>query len=307
MTAVTVTPPAHSGLMRYSASRLKTWMDCAMQAHLKYDQKIQPRKNNAKAVFGNAIHRALEHYNKHANVNTSVAIFRDLWANPEKLGAPVDTLWWPKSTSFKALDQRGVDLLRKFDDQCQWDKRTVIATEHRFLVPFGKYELTGAVDLLEIRRSGTGNDLLRVCDYKTASRRPNMAELALNIQFTVYTWAVQQREFWVGARLPDGCPDPDFPPVDNGEWAYEMYKDMPRRAIWIHLWEHKEIDAGPREDSDFLRMYRVCQEIEKADAAQIHVPRIGDACLLCDFTNECAMQVHIPTPAELAALDDAWL
>lgn len=293
--------------MRFSASRLKTWMDCALQAHIKYDLKTEPQRNNAKAVFGSAIHAALEHYNWHGKVDSAVRMFRDLWFNPEKLGAPVDTLWWPKQTSFKALEQRGVDLLRKFDEQCQWDKRTVIATEHRFVVPFGKHELTGAVDLLEIRRSGTGNDLLRVCDYKTASRRPNMAELALNVQFTVYMWAVAQPEFWFGATTPDGSPDPDFPPIPNGEWAYEMYKDMPRRAIWVHLWEHKELDAGPRDDLDFQRLYRVCEEVAKADAAQIHVPRVGDACLLCDFKEECSMSIKIPTARELAELDDAWL
>jgi hypothetical protein len=293
--------------MRFSASRIGTWMDCSLQAHLKYDLSLQPPRNNAKAVFGSAIHVALEHYNLHGNVNSAIRMFRDLWANPEKLGSPVETLWWPKMTSFKSLDQRGVDLLRRFDEQCQWDKRTVIATEHRFLVPFGKYELTGAVDLLEIRRSGTGNDLLRVCDYKTASRRPNMAELALNIQFTVYMWAVAQREFWVGAVTADGSPDPDFPPIPNGEWAYEMYKDMPRRAIWVHLWEHKELDAGPRDDAEFARLYKVVEEIDKADKAQIHVPRIGEACLLCDYRAECTMGVHIPTATELAELDDAWL
>lgn len=293
--------------MRFSASRIKTWMDCALQAHIKYDLKTQAQRNNAKAVFGSAIHAALEHYNTHGNVDTAVRMFRDLWANPEKLGSPVQTLWWPKMTSFKALDQRGVDLLRRFDEQCQWDKRTVIATEHRFLVPFGKYELTGAVDLLEIRRSGTGNDLMRVCDYKTASRRPNMAELALNIQFTVYMWAVAQPEFWLGATLADGTPDPDFPGIPNGEWAYEMYKDMPRRAIWVHLWEHKELDAGPRDQADFDRLYKVVEEIDKADKAQIHVPRIGEACLLCDFKDECTLGVRIPTASELAELDDAWL
>lgn len=287
--------------MRFSASKLKTWMKCPMQAHLHYDLKLDSPTNNAKAVFGTIIHACLEHYNHTGDVGVAIATFKDLWGNPEKVGAPVETLWWPKMTSFMSLRTRGIDLLTKFHAQCEWDKRTVVATEHPFLVPFGEHELTGYVDLLEVRLSGKGKQLLRVCDYKTASRRPNMAELALDIQFTVYMWAVQQREFWFG----DGTPD--FPSIENAEWAWELYSQLPARAIWVHLWDHRDIDAGPRVDADFLRMYRVCTEIEKADRLQVHVPSIGDACLFCDYKEPCAMQVHIPTPAELAAQEHAWI
>lgn len=300
--AISPKPPwnAHKPL-RYSASRLKTWMTCAMQAHLKYDLRIPAEKSNAKAVFGTCIHAALEHYNQYGNVDQAVALFKDLWQNPEKVGAPAETFWWPKMTSFGGLKERGVALLRTFHDQCEWDKREIIATEHPFLVPFGAYELTGYVDLLEVRRSGRGEDILRVCDYKTSSRRPNMAELALDVQFTVYMWAVEQDEFWFGHG------NADFPAVPNAAWVREMTRDLRTRAIWIHLWDHKEIDAGPRVDTDFLRLYRVCQEIEKADAAGIHVPRIGDPCVFCDFREPCAMQVHIPTADELASQPGAWI
>lgn len=293
--------------MRFSASKLKTWMTCPMRAHLHYDLKVPTTHQNAKAVFGTIIHACLEKYNHDGDGDAAVAMFKDLWGNPEKVGSPVETLWWPKMTSFNSLRTRGIELLKKFHEQCEWDRREVIATEHAFLVPFGEHELTGYVDLLEVRRSGRGRDLLRVCDYKTASRRPNMAELALDIQFTVYMWAVEQPEFWFGAKLPDGTPDPDFPPIVNADWWWQMANDLDRRAIWVHLWDHKDIDAGPRVDTDFLRMYRVCTEIEKADRLDVHVPKIGDPCLLCDYKDPCAMQVHIPTAAELAAQDAAWI
>lgn len=291
----------------FSASRLKTWMKCPMQAHLKYDLKEPTGKDNAKAVFGKAIHASLEYYNNGGSVTGTLAMFKDLWNNPEKLGSPVENLWWPKFTSFQSLKERGVAVIKTFDEQCDWDKRTVIATEHPFLVPFGEFFLTGYVDLLEMRRSGKGKDLLRVVDYKTNSRRPNMAELVLDIQFTVYMWAVEQPEFWFGAKTVDGGPNPDFPPVENAEWAWEMYHDLPRRAIWYHLWDHKEIDAGPRVDTDFLRMYRVCTEIMKAHTLDVHVPSIGDACLFCDFKDPCAMQVTIPTREQLLEQPTAWI
>lgn len=291
--------------MRFSASRLRTWMTCPLQAHFKYDLVIPVEKSNAKAVFGTAIHAALEHYNTTANVKASEQMFLDLWQNPEKIGSPVGTLWWPKFTTFGSLKERGSAIVRDFDERCQWDKREVIATEHPFLVPFGEHELTGYVDLFEVRKSGKGRDLLRVVDYKTSSRKPNMSELLLDVQFTVYLYASTCIEFWMGAKNPDGTPNPDYPPVKNADWMYEMYDGLPRRAIWYHLWDPKEIDAGPRVEADFMRLYRVCCEIDKANKASIHVPKLGEACTLCDFRDPCG--IEIPTREEIAAQDEAWV
>jgi hypothetical protein len=289
--------PATHGT-RYSASRLKTWMDCSLQAHFHYDEKL-PGQPNAKAVFGTCIHQALELYNNTANLEAALALFKDLWHNPEKVGSPVDTLVWPKMTTYGGLRDRGIAILKDVDARLHWDSRDVIAAEHRFLVPFGDFELTGVVDLLETRRSGKGKNLLRIVDYKTSSRQPNTAELALDVQFTIYLFASTQREFWVGNG-------PDFPGLPNGEWLYETLSDMPRRAIWYALWTQKEIDAGPRDDADFMRLYRVVQQIDRATQLEVWVPHIGEACQLCAYANG-PCPVEIPTRDQLAAQDDAWL
>lgn len=290
--------------MRFSASRVKTWMTCPLQAHFQYDLKVPVEKNNAKAVFGNCIHSALEHYNQTGNHKGAEKLFLDLWHNPEKVGAPVHTLWWPRMTNFNGLRQRGIEIIADFHERCEWDSREVIATEHPFLVPFGEHELTGYVDLVEMRKSGKGKNLLRVVDYKTAARQPNYGELTLDVQFTIYLYASMQREFWFGATN-DGEPDPDFPPIDNAEWVYGMHGNQPRRAIWYHLWTLKEIDAGPRDQSDFDRLYRVCCEIDKADKAGVHVPKLGEHCTLCDFRDPCG--IEIPTKETLMAQDEAWI
>lgn len=291
--------------MRFSASRVKTWMDCPLRAHFHYDLKLPTDRINAKAVFGTCIHKALEHYNLTGNHKGARTMFLDLWQNPEKVGAPVHQLWWPKYTSFGSLKERGTQIIDEFHERCEWDKRTVIATEHPFCVPFGEHELMGYVDLVETRMSGKGKNLLRIVDYKTASKQPNYAALNLDVQFTIYLYASTCREFWFGATLPDGSPDPDFPPVDNAEWMYQMYNNLPRRAIWYHLWGPKEIDAGRREEADFMRLYRVCCEIDKANQAGIHVPKLGENCQLCDYRDPCG--IEIPTKEELAAQEDAWI
>lgn len=282
--------------IRFRQSLLKQWMACSLQAKFSSIDKL-PRRQNAKASFGTIIHACLERYQHTGDVEAAVEMFLDNWHNPEKLGVTPE--YWPRFTSFGSLRQRGIEILRSYHDSMRWDEREVIATEHRFLVPFGRHELEGTADLLEVRRSGKGKTLLRVCDFKTNTRKPSFAELALDIQFTVYVYASMQREFWVGNG-------PDFPGLPNGEWLFETLKELPRRGIWIHLWDNAaEIDAGGRDQTDFERLYRLCEEIERAIDAQVFVPSIGSACGICDFADG-PCPVAVPA-APLSANENAWI
>lgn len=279
--------------MRFSASRLKAHMACSLAAHYRYDANL-PRRQNAKASFGTIVHRCLQTYNDTGSLDLAVDQFKDLWANPEKAGCAPD--YWPKLTSYSSLRAKGLDILRDFHERQRWQTRTVVGTEIPFLVPFGAYELTGFIDLLEVKRSGTGAELLRVVDLKTNTLSPNRAELALDVQFTVYHYASHQPAFWVGV---DG--DPQFPGLPNGQWLWETVGScMTRRCIWYHLWSQKEIDAGPRTETDYGRLYRVCEQVERSIDAQVFVPTIGAPCQLCDYVEPCAMEV----PVAIDALGD---
>lgn len=625
--------------MRFSASRLKSWQRCPLAANFKYNEKHPVEAINAKAYFGTCIHKALELYNNDGNLIHALATFNNMWENPEN----ADKFYWPRNTSYNGLKERGNAILRDTHDRLKLEHRTVLATEHAFLVPFGHHELTGYVDLLEIRQSGRGKSLLRIVDYKSSSRQPNFGELFLDIQFCADTdteilsrrgwlkhhqvlvgedvltldqqsgvsvwqpaeavnvfpavrqrmlamegkahsslttmnhrwpvthtvsgesgWRTEQRivkseqltnadkvlcaaptvnlptdpkfsdafvelmawywtegqDFGGGAgcvigqspthnphlvarinsvlitlygppsttlrgtgatpawRVTEGqgrdvtrfylngaalapllpyvadrrrhiveprfvsmltssqltifintaidadgstqnrcrvitqsgvdggrerlsllqmacslagirtsllyrpvagngkyagrpswrlslkerrpyfrvhprvrseveytgdvwCPTtsngtwlarrngqvyftgnttyvyaslqpefwygngPDFPAMNNAEWAKEMHFDLPRRAIWYHLWNQKEFDAGPRDDDDFMRLYRLCDSIEKAQNAGIFVPKIGEECSICDYKEPCGMP--IPTPVEIAGQQEAWI
>lgn len=315
---MTVTPPVHDGTMDievapaphiapgskiFSASRIKTWMSCPLQGYYRYVEHYPVEGSGAKAVFGTCVHAALDYYNNSAkDVNGACAMFLDLWMNPEKVGAPADTLIWPKHNgySFGSLKTKGVNVIRHLHRLQDWDDREVIATEHPFLVPFGAHWLTGYVDLVEHKHNGKGQSILKIVDYKTSSYKPNKAELALDVQFTVYDYASRQPAFWTG--WPG---NPDFPGLPNGQWQYETMRSLPRRAIWYHLFGPKEIDAGPRDQADYDRLYRVCLEIARADELKVFVPKIGDACHFCDYKEPCG--ISIPTPDELAAQDAAWM
>lgn len=181
-TIETVTPPAYSAgvTYRFSASRINAWMNCPLSAHFRYDENL-PREQNAAASFGTAVHAGFEVYNTTGSVDRAIEVFLDYWDFPEKYG--IEPVWWPKNTSHMSYRKLGVELLKKFHEGLKWDGREVIGTEIPFCVPFGEFELTGFIDLLEVRRNGKGKELLRVVDLKTAGTQPTKAKLALDVQF----------------------------------------------------------------------------------------------------------------------------
>lgn len=289
--------------MRFSPSKLKTYQDCALRAHYHYDLNLTGTQNAA-ATFGSVIHIALEYLSLTQDFEGAKKIFLDHWYNPEKYGLEIGI--YPQRTSHQSYLSMGLELLKKVYDGEQWDKAEILATEHQFLVPFGKHELNGIVDRIEIRRSGNGARLLRVIDYKTKSKQPTQAELALDIQFTVYIYATSCPEFWLGNPVDPTRYPPIGGTVEAGRALMERCAPMDRRAIWYHVRGPKEIDAGRRLEADYLRLYRLCDMIEKARDAQVFVPRIGEACGLCDYTEECQMEI----PVEFAVKKDdpdAWV
>lgn len=268
--------------MRISASLLKTWMGCPLQARFKYVDHL-PDVSNAKTAFGSCVHHALEHYNQTGDVERSIEIFKDVWDDPAKIGA--EFAWWPKFTTFAGLRNRGIEVLREYHEKQKWENRLVLGAEHRFRVPFGEHELVGIVDLLEMKKSGRGKNTLRIVDYKTNAKAPSIGELRVNVQFTAYHYASMQPEFWLGNG-------PDHPPVPDGQNLWDRLQDAPRRAYWYHLMTNKEIDAGERDDADFMRLYRVATEISRALEHQVFVPNIsGDTCVFCPYTEPCGLPI----------------
>lgn len=263
---------------RLSASKMRTWMTCSLQAHFQYDQKL-PRVSNSSAVFGNAVHSALAVYNttEHDPLQASLDAFNEEWDDPQ-----VDV--WTKGTSFSSLRERGFKMLRDFHEKMKWEVRDVLAVEHSFIVPFGDYELIGIVDCVELRQNDLGETELRITDYKTNKKQPYITGLPFDVQFTAYVYAALQREFWTGLY--------DTPGVVDGEDLWDEFGRQTAKAYWFHLETTKEIFTGARKDDDFMRLLRVCQEIDRADQAEVYVPNLsGDSCGFCPFQVECGLPV----------------
>lgn len=281
--------------MRMSNTMITTWMACPLQARFRYVDRL-PTKKTSRMTFGICAHQALEFYNNTGDIDRAINLFLDLWDNPEKANAVPEI--WPKGTTHGGFRSKGIALLEAYHEKQGWEKRIILAQEHRFLVPIGEHELQGVVDLLEVKKSGRGKPTVKIVDYKTGSKQPYKNTLRLNTQFTIYDYASRQPEFWLGNG--EG-----FPPIaPNAEELWETYKDVPRRAIYFHLLGCKEIDAGERDEADFMRLYRVIVEIARAREHEVYVPCLSaDTCVFCDFTEPCG--VKIPE-REYSDDDDNW-
>jgi hypothetical protein len=259
--------------MKFSASLMKTWMACPLQARFSYIEGL-PQLNNAAASFGSCVHAALEQFNKGCDLDTAIEWFQYYWEQPEVLGVTPET--WPKRTSYAGYREKGIDMVKNYAEVQAWSNRTVLATEHKFCVPFGDHQLSGIVDVLELT-----NNKLKIVDLKTGAR-PNYDNLYLNIQFTIYMLASLKKEFWVGNG------EAKYPGMENGEELFDKFRGAQRQGIWFDLRNCKEYDVGRRDDRDYMRLYRCCEEIDKAIKANVFVPCIsGDSCNWCAYTEIC--------------------
>jgi CRISPR/Cas system-associated exonuclease Cas4 (RecB family) len=251
---------------------INTWMRCPLQARFSYVDDI-PQLQNAAASFGNCVHAAIEHFNKNGNAQEAEEFFLYYWDNPHVLKVVPDI--WPKKTSFAGYREKGVQMVRDYVEHVKWSKREVIAVEHKFKIPFGKHELSGIIDVLEYT-----NGVLKIVDLKSGYR-PTYEKLYLNIQFTGYWLATMKEEFWIGNGE-------NYPGLPDGEKLYQKYKDSERQAIWFDLKNCREYNVGRRDDIDFMRLYRCCNEIEKAIENDVYVPNIsGETCSFCSYTEIC--------------------
>ena len=150
--------------------------------------------------------------------------------------------------------------------------------------PFGNHLLSGIIDNLLYDKS---QDILLICDLKTGAR-PNKDNLHASLQFTSYDWATRKDEFWTG-----------YPPeidkywgVSDGSERLEQFRDTKRLGVWFDLRNAKEYPVGQRTEQDFLRMLRLCDQIELAIERDVYVPTItGDTCKFCAYKDVCSVYV----------------
>jgi RecB family exonuclease len=249
-------------------------MDCSLQAKFGYIDKI-PQSSGSAAVYGSAVHEAIDSYHKGKTLDEAVEVFRNYMNSNEPD-------YWNRMTSFTSYMDQGPKMIADYIDQRKWSTTDVVASEFRFMVPFGEHQISGIVDILELSHD---HSLMKIVDLKTG-KRPIMDALHLNIQFTIYEWASHQKEFW--------CGHPDEPEkyagFENGEELYEHYKSIERKAYWYDLKKQEEIYVGPRSMKDYARLYRVCEQVARAVEHEVFVPAINEnTCVWCPYQDICPM------------------
>lgn len=271
-------------MARFSASKLKLYMSCPLKGHFRYDLHL-PTESGAKAAYGSAVHAAIDTFHRTNDLAIAKAKFISFWESPESYGSNID--YWETGFTFHAAKADGLELLEWYGTRSAWNPTKLICSERKFLVPFGEHELMGYVDFVELANHKSGKRL-EIVDLKTGWRPPQYA-MRSDIQFTVYAYASQQPEFWLGNG-------PDFPPLPDGERQWAEFADLPRRPIWFDLKGKRRWDAGERTDADFMRLYRVVKEIAHADKMEVWVPKIShDSCNFCDYADPCGLKID-PEP-----------
>lgn len=265
--------------MKVSASLLKTWMKCSVQARYKYIEAI-PDQTNAAATFGSAVHMALELYNNVQSVDKAKRTFLDIWDSPEEFDLSIDM--WPPRTSFGSYRERGIEFIDKYHEENKWVKKDVIATEHKFCVPIGDHHISGIIDVLETPH---GSKTLKIVDFKTGYR-PNSQGLNHDVQFTTYLYAPTHKDFWCGSDV-----DPEkYTGFPNGEELWEQFKNYEFEGIWYDLRNSKEYNVGPRAQGDYDKLLMCIEQIARAIEMEVFVPDIsGDSCGLCSYRDLCPL------------------
>lgn len=280
--------------MRVSASKMATYAECPMRAKFRYIDKL-PQRTSSAMVFGTCVHRGLEMFLHTKNAEKAVEHFYKCWDDPETIGEKID--YWLRRQDFGSLRERGAKMIRTYVEKTERENRTVLASEYPFKVAIGEHEITGYIDLLELRGSQKRGTITAV-DFKTAAKKPYKDDLRHNLQMTTYHFAMLQPTFWLG--FPG---DEEFKGLPDGAALYERYKTLRRKVVWWALAHGSEIDAGERGSADFERMYYLISEMDKATTSGIFVPNIsGAACGWCDYTQECGLPIP-STDVRIASME----
>lgn len=256
-------------------SHLQQFAKCPESFRLKYIMN-QRGKQSAAASYGTVLHFALQTYwLNNQDIDLAKRTFEHYWNKPEFMGCKPD--YYLPRTSWSEYRSHGHLALDEYHKaQITWSKDDqVIGVEIDFRLKIGDNVLTGSIDKLRVTTDKKGLTALDVADWKSG-KVPTF--LRYNVQFTAYIWATFQDEFW--------------DQIENGDEWREEVKDLPRTATWVDLKSvpFRDVSAGTREESDFIRLRKACDNLARSVEEDIFVPTLGgESCSYCDFWSECGL------------------
>lgn len=255
-------------------SDLSSYMRCPKQYW--FDREgIYPREQSSALSFGTAIHDAVLEMEVARDLKVGTDRYKAIWNNLEAHDLAYDYIL-PRN-SHEGYLSMGMQILEDWWQIIQWDQDVVLGREHFFEVPLGKrgHTLTGTVDKLALRMVGSSQVVL-ISDYKTSAKAPTRDYLRNNVQFSAYSYASTQPEFW--RTIPGGLD------------IMANVAKHPRVGEWVHLRGPKRIDAGERVQRDYNRLEMAVDALEDATALSVFMPNLaGDVCQYCPYRNPCGL------------------
>ncbi|MEM2355477.1 MAG: PD-(D/E)XK nuclease family protein [Candidatus Bathyarchaeia archaeon] len=169
--------------MELSAKRLKTYLECPRKFQFAYIDQI-PSPLPASLAFGKAIHAVIEQFHIDGlDENSSIKMFRQIWRRVIEEERPIfsDRRWTPER--YERLAEK---ILLGYINRHRF-KPSPLLVEFEFVIPFGEHSFHGVIDRIDEGEGG-----LVVVDLKSEKSKPSKAELDTDLQFTVYTFAVNK-------------------------------------------------------------------------------------------------------------------
>lgn len=262
-------------------SMMKNWQKCPLL--IRWEREGLQREQSGSLIYGSIIHDCVLWMEVNQDLDGAIDRFKQFWTYPEQLDPEYRVDYYVKGTSWTKFMEKGPDLLTKWWAIISWETDLVLGREYEFNVPIGNgHILHGTIDKLTVRWNAATEQWIILCsDYKTNNKVPTYGYLEEDLQFTAYSYATMQPEFWFG-MFPGNAV--------KGLELWEKYKDFPRHGEWVQLSAGKRMDAGIREERHYNRFIMACNQMADSIDMGIYVPTLsGESCRYCEFRKQCGL------------------
>lgn len=254
---------APARLVKVSATKLGTWLDCPRRFLLTYIERA-PRGTWAHLSFGNAIHLAL----------------RDAYGDDESIGLPshalVDRHW--TDDGFRDAQQsqhwraEAVELVERY--RKDGPGRPVHSTERTLGARTDHMVIDARIDRIDRLASDDPDEELVVVDYKTGRRELTETDARSSIALAFYVLAVRQ-----SLRRPCSTVElHHLPTGDRVRWTHD------EASLARHLDRAETIAGEMQQAVDSYEGSDGSAEVRDA----IFPARPGPLCGFCDVRAGCA-------------------
>jgi CRISPR/Cas system-associated exonuclease Cas4 (RecB family) len=215
-------------------------------------------KENVPMMFGSALHNAIKiGYDYELERPDWLKVFKREWIMSAKKNRDV----FSSESEYIDKLKEGQAIIGKYYKGFVEGVKPPIAIESKFRkIPIGNHTVLGIIDQISGDRA--------VIDYKTGYRVPSNSEMALDLQFTMYSYAYRH-----------------------------IYQEEESALILRNIRMNKDVYTQ-RTEKDYKLLESIMNGVSKAINAQLFYRHIGWGCQHCSFYSNCL--------GKIKASESAW-